>query len=1115
MLAATDLGDHLACPHLTSLGQQVAHEKIDRPPIHDPLLELLSERGLVHEVAYRALLEDQGKDVVTGPSDPTKLGALLRDGPDVIYQPVFHAAPWSGRADFLVRVDRPAPGMAWSYEVVDTKLSAETRAGAVLQLCVYSDLLERVQGIAPVLMHVVHPGPGFPTDSYRFVEFSAFARRLCANLEEHARSRPNTYPEPVEHCGICHWRTHCEDQRRRDDHLSLIAGMSRRHARVFASHGATTVVATAQQVTPLSWRPESGSERTFEKLAHQARLQVAARSLPFPPWELLPRENERGLARLPEPAATDVFIDFEGDPFIGDHGREFLFGVVMVEAGTPGYRRWWAFNEDEERQAYEELIDLLVAQIREHPSTYIYHFAPYEPSALSRLRGKYASRGDELEALFLARRFVDLYAVVRQAVRIGVESYGLKSLEPVIGFVRARPLTETSPFHRRVLAALRRDLADAIEPAWIEPTESYNRDDCAALVVLRDWLEARRRELLGAGESIERPQVMEDVGDQKRSLNAILVEQLLDGLPAQRNERDRSQDARWTLAQLVEWYSREARVAYAESHRRSELDNQERLEDAKSISGLVFRKRIDTPRASGLPTDVYDFPAQELQMLPGDRLVTRHGQVLGEITKIDLDDQRIEIKKTRASIDDHPASAYVWETVGAGPKEAALLRLAHQVAYSGFAAEPDASLAHDLLMGVTARGLRVAAGSLRKESESLLEEGESLLKGAQRLASQLNATILPIQGPPGTGKTEISARMVLELVKAGKRVGITATSHKVILNLVERVTTLARQQNALLRVLVKNDDDGPSAIPTTHDPAEVERRIKRLHVVGATAWQWSRKAMAKTVDVLIIDEAGQMSLTDALAVCGSTSSLVLVGDPMQLQQPIQASHPEGLATSCLTHLLRTDDLVSPDKGLFLDVTYRLHPTLAQFTSEQFYGGRLASGEAARARTLSVLDGPGTYFLPVEHEGNQSRSREEAEAIVSLVRSLIAPNGPLSAADVLVVAPYNAHVALVRDAMVNTGLGDVRVGTVDKFQGQEASVAIYSMATSSPEDAPRGMDFLYDRHRLNTATSRARVAAILVACPRLLSPACRTPEHLRLASALSRFVELAHVLRSVR
>ena len=275
--------------------------------------------------------------------------------------------------------------------------------------------------------------------------------------------------------------------------------------------------------------------------------------------------------------------------------------------------------------------------------------------------------------------------------------------------------------------------------------------------------------------------------------------------------------------------------------------------------------------------------------------------------------------------------------------------------------------------------------------------------------------------------------------------------------------------------------------------------------------------MADAVDVLVIDEAGQMSLANTLAVCQATASVVLLGDPRQLDQPIQGAHPPGADVSALGHLLGESPTVDPSRGVFLDRTWRMHPDLCAFTTEQFYEGRLGTRpELARQTVLGPgpLAGHGLRFLPVEHAGNTNASEEEAARIAELVRELLDAGAawvnqdgsrrPLTLEDVLVVAPYNAHVAALRAALPD----GARVGTVDKFQGQEAPIVLYSMATSSAGDAPRGMEFLYSLNRLNVATSRARCVAAIVASPALLTPDCRTPEQMRLANPFCRFLELA-------
>jgi len=289
------------------------------------------------------------------------------------------------------------------------------------------------------------------------------------------------------------------------------------------------------------------------------------------------------------------------------------------------------------------------------------------------------------------------------------------------------------------------------------------------------------------------------------------------------------------------------------------------------------------------------------------------------------------------------------------------------------------------------------------------------------------------------------------------------------------------------------------------------------NLAGGTAWLWAREEMADTVDVLVIDEAGQMSLANTLAVCQAARSLVLLGDPRQLDQPIQGVHPPGADVSALGHLLGESPTVDPSRGVFLDRTWRMHPDVCAFTTEQFYEGRLgARPELARQTVLGPgpLTGHGLRFLPVEHTGNTNVSEQEAAHVAALIRELLDAGAtwvdrdgvrhPLTLQDVLIVAPYNAHVAALRAALPD----GARVGTVDKFQGQEAPIVLYSMATSSADDAPRGMEFLYSLHRLNVATSRARCVAAIVASPALLTPDCRTPEQMRLANPFCRFLELA-------
>jgi uncharacterized protein len=396
---------------------------------------------------------------------------------------------------------------------------------------------------------------------------------------------------------------------------------------------------------------------------------------------------------------------------------------------------------------------------------------------------------------------------------------------------------------------------------------------------------------------------------------------------------------------------------------------------------------------------------------------------------------------------------------------------------------------------------------------------------------RLGHSYLPIQGPPGSGKTYIAARVIAALVDDGRRVGITANSHAVISNLLREVVEAAGERGIVLRAMQKVSDfdegvDDPSVQPTkVNGDVEDALATNSVDVVAGTAWLFSREAMMDGLDTLVIDEAGQLSLANVLAVAPAASNLVLVGDPRQLAQPSKGTHPDGAGVSGLDHILGAAVTMPDDSGLFLDRSWRMHPEICEFISEQVYDERLESMPQCETQRVAagplvdgavvdglVVGGVGLRWLPVEHEGNRTSSAEEGEALARVYESLLGrewtndegDRAPIGIDDILVVAPYNAQVHLLAEALPP----GARVGTVDKFQGQQAPVVLVSLAASSAEDVPRGMEFLYSRNRLNVAVSRAKALCVVVGSPSLLAVQCRTVEQMRLANVLCRYVEMA-------
>lgn len=448
------------------------------------------------------------------------------------------------------------------------------------------------------------------------------------------------------------------------------------------------------------------------------------------------------------------------------------------------------------------------------------------------------------------------------------------------------------------------------------------------------------------------------------------------------------------------------------------------------------------------------------------------------------------------------------------PKEqaASLFRLGEHIADNGMDGNGDYMSARDMLL----RAPMDAGG------QPFQLDGESTLDAARRLTNIMSGGVLPIQGPPGTGKSFTGARMICELVKQGKTVGITANSHKVIRNLIDKVIEAAPECGTNFTCIQK-PESGHQEKPSdclifagNNDDVIGAMGNKTAQVAGATHFFWSREDAKDLVDVLVVDEAGQMSLANMLAVSQAARSVILLGDPQQLEQPTQGTHPDGTGVSALDHLIGGMQTITADQGLFLGTTYRLHPEICAFNSELFYEDKLMSVEGCEQQVITAegqISGSGLRYVPVLHEGNTSASVEEAEAVKTLVSKILDSNTrwtdrdgierEITLDDILIIAPYNAQVFEIQQR-----LPTARVGTVDKFQGQEAPIAIYSMASSSHADAPRGMDFLYSANRFNVAISRAKCLALLVASPHVFEPDCRTPRQMQLANAFCRYLELS-------
>ena len=1079
-LSPSDLNSFLACEHRTALDLARAQGEILLERAPRPDAELIAERGREHEAGYRRRLEAEGRDVAwieRGDGAVQATREAMREGRDVIYQAAFRAGNWSGYADFLLKVGEPSDLGAWSYEPADAKLATHPKPYVIFQLVFYADMVAALQGRAPDHVHVVLGSD--ERRSYRPRDFHAYAdrvqRRFLETLKAYRDGARPPYPYPVEHCAYCDWWARCRDRRRADDHLSLVAFLTRAQA----IHLEAADIHTVTELAGIGgWMEIPGISRsTLAGLRRQAWLQVESRQLDRPLLELLPPEAGRGFARLPAPSPGDVFFDIEGDPYWGPGGLEYLLGTTT---GDGEYRALWAHDRAQEQRAFETWVDWVAARLREHPDLHVYHYNHYEPTAIKTLMARYGTREAEVDDLLRRKVFVDLYTVVRQAMRIGTESYGLKAVEAMYPFERDAEVTEAGGSilaYQEYLATGRQEQLAAIA--------DYNADDCRSTMALRDWLLEERGAI--AYQETDPPRAQSEAALARQAELERLEAALLDGRP---------DTGRVLLADLLRFHRREARPEWwAYFERLGRTPDELRDEDTEAIGGLTPADDVPLGEVAQSYLHPLRFPPQQHKLEPG--IAIDPGTQKGfEVPRIDDQAGLVWLKRSRRSVDRPlPRALIPPKPIPQTAQEAALRRLAKEASGRGFG--PGA--AYDLLLRLPP--------ALRGET---LEEH----------VAALGPSALFIQGPPGSGKTYTGARLICSLLREERRVGVCATSHKAIANLLDAVEEAAAEEGLSFRGLKKSGGGNPeSHYASDHitsapgnDAFPPEADVK---LIAGTPWLWAREEMRGSVDVLFVDEAGQMALADALAVSGAARGMVLLGDPQQLAHVSQGSHPRESGVSVLEHLLGERDTIPPTEGVFLERTYRMHPDVCRFVSNTMYEGRLTPVEGCERRAIASpgLSGAGVRLLEVDHVENRQSSCEEADRIAAEVALLLdggrftdasGAERDLTLDDILVVAPYNAQVRYLRDRLP----AGARIGTVDKFQGQQAPVVFFSMTSSSGEDVPRGMDFLFSRNRLNVAVSRAQAMAVVVCSPRLLWARCNTVEQMRLVNALCAFADEA-------
>lgn len=895
-------------------------------------------------------------------------------------------------------------------------------------------------------------------------------------LEAFVADPQSTRPVPCADCGLCRWADHCNSVWQAEDSLFNVANISRGQVKKLEAADVQTLEALSKLDHPV----RGMAENSLARLITQASLQQD-RKTGKPDFELRAPEPGKGFDLLPEPQCGDLFYDIEGDPHY-EGGLEYLHGIWY----DGQFKAFWAHDHKAEALALEKLLKFFRARILKHPTARIYHYAPYEITALKRLTSKYGIGEAYLDRLLRERRFVDLFAVVRGGVIGSEPNYSIKSMEAFYGRKRDG---EVKTAGGSVVAYERwREIQDQ---QVLDEIEDYNKVDCISTEELRDWLVTIRPEGPWPAHvpDAEQKEVEEDADSQ--TLRASLT---ASGL---------CQDRKEMLFNLGLFHNREAKPAWWAIFDSLSQESEELIEHLDALGGLRAVGPCE-PVAQSVRR-VYSFPPQETKLRAGQRpnVPTSDGFTSVALETIDRNAGRLtlKIKATNAAVLADRLSLHPSAPVYAGVIAQAL---------------------RDVVADQCGARRYRAVDYLLSRASPRLSTGQLLpvadpVEGTIAAVTAMDETVLGIQGPPGTGKTYVTARAILSLVRQGARVGVSSNSHEAIRNVLMGCLNALGEDDLNLKLdlvhkLGASVDGYPKDCPVRRTTSNASAEAGR-HIVGATAWFFSRDENVQAFDWLFVDEAGQVGLANMAAMGRAARNIVLVGDPRQLPQVIQGAHPAPANLSCLDWMLGEHATVPADQGIFLPLSRRMHPEVCRFISEQVYEGRLTSHpDASHQRvTGTALPHAGAFWAPVPHEGNAQVAEEEVTAIGKTVIQLLNGNWtekngstrPMRETDIIVVAPYNAQVNALRDALP---LG-IRVGTVDKFQGPEAPVCLVSMTASSAEETSRGMEFLFSLNRINVAVSRAKGLALVFGAPRLREAKCNTVEQMQLVNTLCALPDL--------
>jgi uncharacterized protein len=942
---------------------------------------------------------------------------------------------------------------------------------------------------------------------FQFSDFAYYYATLKRQFEAYISSSPEiTSPSPCSFCDRCQWQDLCNEQWKNEDHLSQVADIRQSQIAKLEDNNIQTLESLALLSKDTSIPNLAG--QTLSKLRSQARLQYNKRKTGQDEFELLPPVEGRGFARLPKQNPADLFFDMEGDPLYIPDGLEYLFGFYYFDNGNAVFKAFWAHDKVEEKQAFQDALDFITTHLNRHPGAHIYHYNHYEETAIKRLASKFGTRESEVDNLLRGRKMVDLYKVVRDAIRTSEPGYSIKDLETF--YMGKREGAVGTATESLVVYDQWRSTRDDV---LLKQISDYNEDDCRSTYLLQQWLlqlrpiDTKWFKIANEEVSEERKQYQIEK-ERKRELyeKALL-----------RDATELDRPYRELVAHLLEFHRREEKPTWWSLFDRQDQEQEELLKDLECLAGLTLSTTHPPFKDKRSTVYTYCFPEQEHKLKVGDMWsLTAPIARLGTIFSLDDEARTIGLKTTKDPLPDS-CSITLFPFMDTGLLKEALYRFA------------DSIINHTNDYPAITAFLKRDNPQIKDHQPNapILNDDCSIVESATQAVANLQNSYLFIQGPPGAGKTYTSSQIIVNLISAGKRVGVSSNSHKAINNLLAGIEKAAKEKGIRFRGQKKSSkgesEFNGEMIKDIFNNNDIDLTAD---LIAGTAWLFARQEQDQKFDYLFIDEAGQVSLANFVAMGMSAKNTVLVGDQMQLSQPLKGTHPGSSGMSTLEYLLEEKSIIPPEQGIFLETTWRMHEQICTFISDAVYEGKLHPEQNNQKQSLILSKTAhteiieyGIKFIDIQHQNCGQQSKEEGEIVLKLYSNLLQQQyrdregniQQITQENILVVSPYNMQANYLKSILPE----NARVGTVDKFQGQEAEVVLISMTTSGDDDLPRDIEFLYSKNRLNVAISRAKILSIIIANPKLMEIRCNIIEQMRLVNMLcwvqgySRMIDSVH------